>query len=95
MAFMEDYRFEADFLIKDTIRRLDVQQAQMLEYIRKHNWAFHEEEMTSEERIACLRTSLFSLDIPKKNSITRLINFKIIRYFVGSIRDINSSFRIR
>lgn len=65
----------ADFLIKDTINRLDTQQAQMLEYIRKHNWAYREEKLTPQERMAWLRTLTFFTGLPAEKFNHRVDDF--------------------
>ena len=61
-----DQQFPAagNFLIQETIRRLDTQRAQMLEYIRKNNWAYRDEEITPDERAAWLRTVAFFTGLP-------------------------------
>lgn len=59
MDFMQTHPFAAELLIKDAIQRLDTQQAQMLEYIRKHDWAYRQEKITTEEQTAWKRTLTF------------------------------------
>lgn len=62
--FMMEHPFAADILINDAVQRLNTQQVQMLEYIRKHNWAYREEKLTPEEGIAWLRTLTFFTGYP-------------------------------
>lgn len=73
--YMHRHSKATDFLIKDTIYRLDTQQAQMLEYIRKHNWAYREEKITPQERIAWLRTLTFFTGYPADKFNYRLDEF--------------------
>jgi hypothetical protein len=66
MAFMEEFPYAADLLIKDAIGRLDAQRVQMREYLRKHNWAYREEQLMPEERVAWLRTLTFFTGLPEE-----------------------------
>jgi hypothetical protein len=43
---------------------MDSQRGEMLEYIRKQNWAYKEEELTQGERTAWLRTLGFFTGLP-------------------------------
>ncbi|GAP06856.1 hypothetical protein ATHL_01720 [Anaerolinea thermolimosa] len=73
--YMVRYPKSADFLIQDTINRLDTQQRQMLEYIRKHNWAYRDEKLTPQERIAWLRTLTFFTGYPAEKFNHRIDEF--------------------
>jgi len=74
-SYMHRHPEAADFLIKDTIQRLDTHQAQMLEYIRKHNWAYREEKLTPQERIAWLRALTFFTGYPAEKFNHRVDEF--------------------
>jgi len=73
--FMAGHPAAADFLILDTVHRLDLQQVQMQEFIRKHNWAYREEELKPEERVAWLRTLTFFTGDPSEKFNHRVDNF--------------------
>jgi hypothetical protein len=64
-AFMNEFPNAAEFLIDDAITRLTNQREKMLEYIRKHNWAYRGEQLTEEERLAWESTLTFFTGYPE------------------------------
>ncbi len=64
--FAADFPKAADFLVEDTVQRLETQQAEMLEYIRKQNWAYRDEKLTPDESKAWLRTLAFFTGYPQE-----------------------------
>ncbi len=74
-CFEGKYPQASNFLIQDAIRRLETQQAQMLEYIRKHNWAYRDEQLSPEERSAWLRTLVFFTGYPPERFVHQIKEF--------------------
>ena len=62
---LDDQPQAAAFLIEDTRQRLTAHQAGMLEYIRKHNWAYKHEQMSEEEKLAWIKTLTFFTGHPE------------------------------
>lgn len=52
------------FLIDDTVQRLESQSKDMKEYIRKANWAYRDEKLTEEEDTAWRKTLTFFTGFP-------------------------------
>ncbi len=63
------------FLREETVRRLDTLAAHMREYIRKQNWAYRDEAMTEEERVAWLRVLVFFTGYSPERLVRRLEPF--------------------
>jgi hypothetical protein len=55
----------AQALIAETVARLQRQQTEMAEYVRKHNWEYRDEKMTPEEQSAWLHTLTFFTGLPE------------------------------
>ncbi len=47
----------------------------MLEYIRKHNWAYRDEQLTPDEHSAWLRTLTFFTGLPPEKFTHQLDEF--------------------
>jgi hypothetical protein len=66
---LELYRGEhpraAKTLIAETVARLQRQQTEMAEYVRKHNWEYRDEKMTPAEQTAWLHTLTFFTGLPE------------------------------
>lgn len=62
---MEEQSQAAAFLIENTRQRLSAQQTGMLEYIRKHNWAYKHEQMSEAEKLAWIKTLTFYTGHPE------------------------------
>jgi hypothetical protein len=73
--FMDKFPTVGDFLIRDTMKRLEAQQIHMLEYIRKNNWAYRNEAITSDELSAWLRTLTFFTGYPAERFDHRIDKF--------------------
>lgn len=73
--FGEQNPAAATFLVEDTVKRLETQQAQMLEYIRKHNWEYREEKLTADEQAAWLRTLTFFTGLPEQKFTHQIDEF--------------------
>jgi len=65
----------AEFLVQDSIRRLEDQRRQMLAYIQKHNWANRDEQLTPEEIAAWQQTLTFFTGLPADQFSHRLETF--------------------
>jgi hypothetical protein len=65
----------AKFLIDDAVARLTKHREEMLEYLRKHNWEYHEEKMTPEEQTAWLHTLTFFTGLPESRFDHKLEEF--------------------
>jgi hypothetical protein len=63
--FADEFPKAAHFLAQDAVQRLEIQRAEMLEYIRKQNWAYRDEKLTPEESTAWLRTLAFFTGYPQ------------------------------
>jgi hypothetical protein len=74
-CFGQQYPHSGDFLIRETIQRLESQQAQMLEYIRKHNWSYRDEQLTQDEHSAWLRTLTFFTGLPPEKFTHQMDEF--------------------
>jgi hypothetical protein len=72
---MEDQAQAAAFLIEDTKQRLGAQQKGMLEYIRKHNWAYRNEQMSEDEKLAWIKTLTFYTGHPESRFSHKLDEF--------------------
>ena len=72
---MEETPAAAEFLIQDTVQRLQSEQEQMQEYIRKHNWEYRDEVMTPEEQNAWLRSLTFFTGLPEARFTHQLKEF--------------------
>lgn len=58
-VFAADFPHAAEFLVQDALTRLEQQQAEMGEYIRKHNWKYRGEALTPGEERAWRKTIAF------------------------------------
>jgi hypothetical protein len=65
----------ASFLIDDAVERLTRHRAEMLEYLRKHNWEYRDEKMTPAEQTAWLHTLTFFTGLPESRFDHKLEEF--------------------
>ncbi|WP_299029864.1 DUF6062 family protein [uncultured Thermanaerothrix sp.] len=63
------------FLREETARRLETLAAHMREYIRKQNWAYRDEAMSEEERVAWLRVLVFFTGYSAERLVRRIEPF--------------------
>jgi hypothetical protein len=75
VLYGQQFPAAGEFLIQETIRRLDTQRAQMLEYIRKHNWTYREEKITPDEYAAWLRALAFFTGLPPEKFTHKIDEF--------------------
>jgi len=73
--YAQRYPEATRFLREETVSRLDVLAARMREYIRKQNWAYREEAMTEEERVAWLRVLVFFTGYSPERLVRRIEPF--------------------
>jgi hypothetical protein len=59
-----DFPAAAKFMVEDTLFRLEKQQNEMGEYIRKHNWSYRDEQLSLEEERAWRKTVAFYSGFP-------------------------------
>jgi hypothetical protein len=63
-SFGDQHPKAADFILENTVSRLERESADMQEYIRKHNWKYREEKMTKEESEAWRKMLTFFTGLP-------------------------------
>jgi hypothetical protein len=63
-TYSTDFPQAAEFVMKDTLLRLEIQQNEMHEYIRKHNWSYRDEVLTKDEENAWRKTLAFYSGYP-------------------------------
>lgn len=71
----ERYPAATRFLRAETVQRLESLSAHMREYIRKQNWAYREEALTEEERVAWLRVLVFFTGYTPERLVRRIEPF--------------------
>jgi hypothetical protein len=71
----EEYGHAADWLINDTVQRLTGQSDKMLEYIRKHNWEYRDEQTSQEENTAWVKTLTFFTGFPESRFNHKIDHF--------------------
>jgi hypothetical protein len=72
---MEKFPAAARLLIQDTLARLTTQEAQMQEYLRKHDWEYRAEGLTPEEQSAWLHTLTFFTGLPEARFTHKIKEF--------------------
>jgi hypothetical protein len=64
--YHERFPEAAQIIMDDTIKRLSTQRTAMLEFIRKNDWSYRDEQITHEESIALTQTLTFFTGLSSK-----------------------------